>query len=369
MKRFIGPGVLVLSALLLVAGYAPSLLAACEIKDAALQTAVLPLQSSALTIGPDASNGTIIYRQHFRPGNPVMIECSHGAEPDQPAIIGEFSGSGHLSDWSDGTFPAGTVYQTEVPGIGMAVYAWNSTQHTVPFNYPLTSLQQNKGSGWTPQQGIEFDIVFIKTGVIIPGSISGERLPKVNYNFYSVGQPQVNIGSLSFSGVINIVSRTCTTPDVFVPMGRYEISKTFKNNGSVSPWQDASIKLTGCPRFYGMVGSGGGAGGQRIQGRKISNSISVTLSPNTQILDNGLGIMGLISSKESATGVGIQLAWGEKSDPSPQPVTFGASQLFTLPDDGAAQQSIPLLARYIQTAPQVTAGKAEATATFTIYYY
>ncbi|WP_158784610.1 fimbrial protein [Pantoea sp. BAV 3049] len=368
MKNLIRPEILVLSALLL-AGYSSSLLAACGIRDSALHAAVLPLQSSALTIGPDASNGTIIYRQHFRPGSPMMIDCDNSAGPDQPAIIGEFSGSGRVSDWSDSTFPAGTVYQTEVPGIGMAVYAWNSTQYTVPFNYPLTSLQQNNDSTWTPQPGIEFDIVLIKTGVIIPGSIGGERLPKVNYNFYSVGQPQVNIGSLSFSGTINIVSRTCTTPDVSVPMGSYEISNTFKSNGSVSPWQDASIKLTGCPRFYGMVGSGVDANGQMIQGRKISNSISVTLSPNTQILDSGLGIMGLRSSKESATGIGIQLAWGEKSDPSPQPVTFGVSRLFTLPDNGAAQQSVPLVARYIQTAPQVTPGKAEATATFTIYYY
>ncbi|MFC0138973.1 fimbrial protein, partial [Erwinia mallotivora] len=98
-------------------------------------------------------------------------------------------------------------------------------------------------------------------------------------------------------------------------------------------------------------------------------SSKLSLSPNTPIIDSYKGILAVKSGNGSASGVGIQLAWGTQSAPSPQWVNFAESRQFFLPDDGSTQYSLPLMARYIQTASQVMPGKADATVTFTIYYY
>ncbi|WP_152542717.1 fimbrial protein [Erwinia mallotivora] len=369
MKITCGPGAVTTLILLMASASCPSFAASCQLSNSALKSTVLPLQSSALTVGQDVSNGTIIYHQHFRPATSVTLSCENGI-PANPTIRGALTTARRLSDWSDGRFAPGTVYQTDVPGIGMAIYAYGNTQYTVPFSYPLAGIQTNDLSerGWIPHEGIEFDVVLIKTGVIIPGRIGGESLPGVNYSLYSADHSPINLGNLRFSGAIEIVSRTCTTPDIIVPMGNYEISGTFKQPGSYSPWQDASIKLTDCPRFHGMMSMSSGSGNLQ-QGNKINNSIKLSLSPNTPIIDSYKGILAVKSGNGSASGVGIQLAWGTQGDPSPQWVNFAESRQFFLPDDGATQFSLPLMARYIQTSSQVMPGKADATVTFTIYYY
>ncbi|MCX8960887.1 type 1 fimbrial protein [Erwinia psidii] len=358
--------------LMVMAGCSSCLAAGCDVSNPALASSpVLPLQGGAITVGPDVSNGTIVWHQHFRPTSPVTLDCKNEI-PIASSIRGYFATGLRPSNWSDGRFPPGSVYQTDVPGIGVAVYAYDSTQYTVPFTYPLTAIQKDNypNDKWMPHEGIEFDVVLIKTGVIIPGRIGGENLPSVNYSLHSKDRSPVSLGSLRFSGEINIISRTCITPDINVPMGDYEISGTFKQTGNHSPWKDASIKLVDCPRLHGIITEGKGAESGRLQdGDKISNSIKLSLSPNTSIINSSQGILGLKNGTDSASGVGIQLAWGNLSDASPQMVNFSENKQYILPDDGSTLFSLPLLARYIQTAPLVTPGKADATVTFTIYYY
>lgn len=336
----------------------------------------MPLQSLNLTVGPDVSNGTIIYRQYFKPSRATTINCSGNTTTYQPTISWTYSSIPNgISDWT-GTPFSGKVYETGVPGIGIAIYTYNKAvdRYTVPFTYQAWQKEESSESAvWSAQGGFEFDVVLIKTGIITPGTISGPQLPTVVYNFEAQSISPIYLGSLSFSGAINVVSRTCTTPDVVVEMGPYEISKNFTKIGSYTEWKDASILLTDCPRFYGTLNDGRNTfnsdDGTSGTGTITNNILNLTLTPNTSVIDSTNGILSVKTGTDAATGVGIQLAYGSETDTAPEFVDFSSSNDYTMPDDTLTNRSFPLIARYIQTESDVTAGRADATVTFTINYY
>lgn len=69
----------------------------------------------------------------------------------------------------------------------------------------------------------------------------------------------------------------------------------------------------------------------------------------------------------SAGGIGIQLAYSGAS--SLRMVQFSREINLALSAATPASFTTPFLARYIQTEPQVTPGRADATLTFNINYY
>ncbi|MBV4367237.1 fimbrial protein [Erwinia sp. BNK-24-b] len=333
----------------------------------------LPLQSGNLTVGPDVSEGTIIYRQYFKPSRAMRIICSSSTVRYQPTISYYYSTTPNSpSTWANGSF-AGKVYETGVAGIGIAIYRSNSSS-IVPFssNDWVYDTTKDDAHIWEASTGFDFDIVLIKTGTVTPGTISGSRLPTMKYDFSAQNVSGLNLGSLSFTGALRIVSKTCTTPDVTVPMGKHE-TQSFTRPGSTSAWVDASIKLTDCPRFYGMLNDGRNTwnsdNGSSGMGAITNNVLTLSLSPNTAIVNSTNGIIGLKTGSDSATGVGIQLAYGSTSDSSPTLVNLNGSKNYTMQNDTLTTQTMPLIARYIQTESTVNAGRADATVTFTISYY
>ncbi|RRZ96983.1 fimbrial protein [Erwinia sp. 198] len=344
-------------------------------QNAGVMNFTLPLQSSNLTIGPGVSNGTVIYRQYFKPSRSTNIACVGNTTTYQPTISWYYSNTSNVvSDWTDSSFRAGKVYETGVAGIGIAIYTYNLTYYSVPFNYqPWQEERSETSTVWKAQDGFEFDVVLIKTGTITPGTINGSQLPTVKYDFQAQGISPINLGSLRFSGDINIISQTCETPDVTVQMGQYDIAKYFTGPGKTTEWKDATIKLINCPRFYGTLNDGRNTwtsdNGAKGMGAITSNILNLTLSPNTATIDSANGILGIKTDSSSATGVGIQMAYGSTSDASPVLVDFASSKDYTMQNDSATTQSMPLIARYIQTDSTVSAGRADATVTFTINYY
>lgn len=156
-------------------------------------------------------------------------------------------------------------------------------------------------------------------------------------------------------------------------MGSYEIPKIFTKVGSYTDWKDASIILTDCPRFYGTLNDGRNTfnsdDGTSGKGTLTSNILNLTLTPNTSVIDSTTGILSVKTGTGAATGVGIQLAYGSETDTAPDLVDFSLSNNYTMPDDTLTNRTFPLIARYIQTESEVTAGRADATVTFTINYY
>jgi major type 1 subunit fimbrin (pilin) len=339
----------------------------CYFNGSGTITATVPLRGANITVGPDTPNGTVLFRQYFRPSRSPQVNCS--------AVATAYSWRSDylytalpkpLSGWNSGTL-AGRVYETGVPGIG--VYIWWS-------NRPFPVL---KTSGtWTTANAIgnfiltpDFDLSLIKTGPVSPGTISGSNLPTAALNFSVTGGNALRIMTVGFNGSLNVVSQTCTTPEnIPVPLGKYDISADFSGKGSASAWQDATIRLTNCPRFYGTINNEqnnfSSDNGTYGIGTATQNRIGLKLSPNTTVINAAQGIFAVQSGTGNATGVGIQLAYGISA--SPTLADLNAAKNYVMSSTTGTAWNLPLVARYIQTGDTITPGKANATVTYTITY-
>lgn len=352
----------------------PKVSLAMTCSPSATLTTTAPLQGSNIHIGPDAGNGTVIYSMYFKPSQAITVNCDAPSTAYRPTISWIFSSTPRpLSSWSGNPY-GGKVYETNVPGVGVAVRRGSNA-------IPFTENPWGTTTGaltWLAQTGFDFDLTLLKIGPISPGTINGTFLPTVQIYFQTPFTPQIRVVTVGFTGTLNITSSTCTTPDVNVNLGTYDADKVFKAVGTVTPWVDASVKLTNCPRFYGTINDGqnnytGPGGSPAGVGARTGNRLLVTMNPNTSVVDSFEGIMSVSPGSSSATGLGIQLSTGNVGDPSTAStyIRFGG-QLgvsHTLQNSTSTGYTIPLRARYKQTAPTVTAGKANASVTFTINYY
>ncbi|PTT64673.1 hypothetical protein DBR34_04160 [Stenotrophomonas sp. HMWF003] len=180
---------------------------------------------------------------------------------------------------------------------------------------------------------------------------------------------------VDISGSINIVSRTCDTPDVDVPMGSYPIFD-FKGIGSATSWKELDIALSNCPAFYGVYPGNIGSPifdseGAQIDNGRAQNVLSFRLDPTDGVIDASAGVIALRPSAAGddpeATGVGIQIAFGHVN-PVPLELSVLQSSGITPTQVDGASYTIPLSARYIQTLSDVTAGPANGSVVFTINY-
>lgn len=322
--------------------------------------AVVPLNITALTIGRDVPDGTVLYRQTIATQGSYRVYC--------PAAVTSTTTNRWLpvtprplSSWNSGTY-AGKTYETGVPGIGVAVF-WASQV------YPVKSAGSNTGN-LTYTLPSQFDYVVIKTGPVSPGVISGANLPTAQYDFGATGS-ELTVANTRFTGSLRIVSQTCTTPDVTVDLGTYKVSD-FKGAGSVTPFKNFNIQLQNCPAFYGRSASltnTDSATGWVESGRTINpNVLAFSLTPTTDIISAYPGTVGLSptsSGPPAATGIGVQVA--TRIIYAPFNTLIGSGITPTAVD--GASYSIPLQAHYIQTgAAAPTPGPANTSMMFTINY-
>lgn len=144
---------------------------------------------------------------------------------------------------------------------------------------------------------------------------------------------------------ITIVTPSCTvdagSKNVLVNFGSVA-RKSFNGVGSTAGDHSFNIKLN-CKRGVNM---------QNTILLKMQATADPSGSPGVTRLTQGVGV---------ATGVGIQML-----DKSSKPVVFGAATKVGPSAD--IQYVVPYTARYYQTAANMTPGKANGTATFTIEY-
>ncbi|MBM1020178.1 hypothetical protein DA103_11625 [Enterobacter cloacae] len=323
--------------------------------------ASIPLSVGNITAGAEIPNGTVLYRQTYRPGySNAATSCTDRIYDTQFLYT---STPKPLSSWNGSPY-GGKVYETGVPGIGVAF--WRSGD----------AFPKVFGGGCSGSSNciianglLTWDISLIKIGNITPGTILGSNLPCMNESLGNVNSP-VSLLKACFSGTINVVSRTCTTPDVTVNMSKHDIS-VFRATGSTTEWVDASIKLTDCPVFYGTADDGDknswSENGTISIGAVTANKLGVTLTPNTSVLQSSNGVFALSESADSASGIGIQLAYGTSA--SQTPVTFLQEKRYTMTLGSSGSVNIPLVARYIQTESRAQPGKANSAVTFLISYY
>lgn len=326
----------------------------------------MSLQGGNITVGRDIPLGTEVFRQTFMASPGVNLSCSGGAyniETRRGLPVTPLP----LSSWTGSPY-GGKVYQTGVPGLGVAI--WFSG-NALPSSTNQTNCSAGPGDcNWNLQYTLAFDVSFIKIGEVSPGTILGSQLPTMNSQY--VSSNALEIERVNMSGSLNVVARTCDTPDVTVEMGSHKTSE-FSGAGSSTSWKDFSILLNNCPAFYGTYGGVAGpdwySDGTVIMGGSNANIIKLRLDPTQAAIDPAQGILAINSSAPgdgtAATGIGLQMA-----DNTSSPValaTILGSGITPQAIDGASY-SIPLKARYIQTADAVTPGPANATAIFTINY-
>lgn len=352
----------------------------CNISTPSSYVTTLP--GSTINAGEDLPLGSVIYNFTTTLAVHSGVTCSTDSPPQTfsvPVNLDYLLNPLPLSGYSGGGL-AGKVYETGLPGVGVVItgICRPVNKCLMPradntFNFSLTNTGPftiTIGRGWI--------VWFIKTGPISPGAINGSLLPTIK-TFIGQSPSYIaeagNINTVSFNGSLNVVSATCTTPDVNVPLGSHDIG-TFGTVGATTPWVDASIQLTNCsPAFSGYYDLNNSSvsiigAGSLPAGTRTNNLLNVVLTPQNSIIDATNGIMSVSSNTAApaAEGIGIQLAWGSASS-SPTPFSFNGSQNFTPASDGRQSITIPLAARYIRTGSELKPGRADGKVTFTINYY
>ncbi|WP_114192573.1 fimbrial protein [Edaphovirga cremea] len=337
------------------------------------QVDVVNLGGISINVGPEIANGTIVFQSTYRSAAVQGLMCT--TEPGVTYVIPSLMRNENtpmpLATGVTGTY-SGQAYETGVPGLAAVV---TKVVGPIPETYTIVNKSGtgDAGQGWT--QVISLKI--IKTGTVSPGIINGANLPSV----YTEAQATAGVSGLplttqklSFAGQLNVVSSSCTTPDVTVNLGKYSVSETFTGIGSASPWVDSSMTLTNCPAFHGYFSSANSSlteyGSVTLgPGTPTPNSLYLTITPTTSVLDYTNGIFSTISGAGTASGVALQLARGDFRDPESLIFARLASSFsMNVSSTTATDIKIPLAVRYIQRDATVKAGKADGKVTVRIDY-
>ncbi|HFS5792671.1 TPA: fimbrial protein [Citrobacter werkmanii] len=233
-----------------------------------------------------------------------------------------------LTKWQTLSAQGNGVYNTNVPGVGIRMTS--PSGKVLPYDLPINANTYVNING----DGIKAEL--IKTGDITGGTLDTGMLARASVvnQFY--------IANVTLNGNNTITSESCsvTTNPVNVPLGGHDKSE-FSGPGTGTAWQTFNINLS-C-----------------VQGARINVRIDATADSDAGVP----GVIKLDSDPVNASGVGVQV-WYRYED---SPVQFGQERYYyTSPSGG--NEYVQLQVRYYQTTQSVTAGKANATATFTLTY-
>ena len=341
------------------------------------QSNTVPLSATILA-GADLPIGSVIYRLTIT-SNGFGIRCN-GAMNNIPLLFGVSNEPSTPISVGGAPYNGAVVYPTNQPGVGAVVwYSGNAFTKTMPFRTSTFNFGSN-GVTNTMYFSRNVDISLIKTGAISAGFVNGSSLPTiVLYTPETAGYTglPLNYWTLKFSGVVGVTTGTCTTPNVNVDLGKHDLRTTFKGKGSASEWVDSSIILEDCPAFLGYYPTnnpqkssttGDTSGGTTPSGSATANSLVVSLTASTGIIDSANGVIALNNegSDSSATGIGVQIGYNNTTNPTLW--NFSNSWTYNTVSDGAATIKLPLAARYYQYSDVVTPGKASSSVIFTISY-
>lgn len=268
------------------------------------------------------------------------------------------------------------IYKTNIDGLGVLVRYGN---RAVPYDFPSGTNIYNSKDEFVASS--VFDMDLIKYADIPLGAkqvvISSAVLPTVRYSANIVNSSntiilpngKIPMVDINFSSVtIDILTATCDAPlAVNVNLGSWNVHNTQLREGGkfATPWVDASINLTNCPVFYGTGNRGNG-------NTRLDNTMTLTLVP-ANVTTSAQGIMPVDSHGAAAQGADIQLAYGTAASNSKVNFSTGqATSSYTMSSTQGPAYSIPLVARYFQTATNISdvkGGLADGKVTYRIDYH
>ncbi|MFB2681261.1 fimbrial protein [Shewanella mangrovisoli] len=331
-------------------------------------------------VGNDQPIGSVLYQFKTTTSRKVGVICPAYFSVKSTVSIDDSKGKSPITMAT--SIGVGAVYPTDVQGIGVMYYVYNSqkggelvilSNDKTPNFWDYTNAD---GGTLTTYNPTVFRIALIKTGPIASNSVVNmNSLPTVIWELLDNVVTPLKLYRIKPAGSITFISNTCTVLDRQVNLGQYEISNTFQGMGSTTPWIDSSITLQNCPTFSGYYGTESqeqlSADGATASGGTLTpNLLSVTISPTSTVTDS---IISLENSSLTATGIGLQLGYTPdnfNADPlNPAKIwNEGDSWSFVFPSDGTSTFRIPLAARYYQNSQTVNAGKADAKIVVNIEY-
>ncbi|VWC29695.1 fimbrial protein [Burkholderia lata] len=310
---------------------------------------------SPVTVPRDAVNGTVLTAWISTPATSNYYSCTVSGSASTGMLFEPLSMTKSGMTVKGPTGVTYTVWNTNVPGIGIAIgirsyvngcgwQAWLDLGTTVAlFPSPWTGWVCNTNGSVT--NGGQAQMALVKTGAVTAGTMAGGVLfeggsAQSTTGTYTVATASRKSFSLSTS-IINVAA--CTTPDVTVNMGSHMQSE-FTGIGSTTKQAVAvNVAVNSCP--IGL------------------NSIQYEFDPVNAVLNATNGVLAL-SSGSTATGIGLQL-----KDSSGNALKYNTKYTLTSYSSATGgSYTIPLTARYYQTAAKVTAGSANAVLTFTMTY-
>jgi major type 1 subunit fimbrin (pilin) len=330
----------------------------------AAQTIVIPMPTT-LNQPNDAPVGTLLTNIVTTPAS-NFFQCS---APNGGSAVGINQVAGltraigpfgaQVTATLNGT--AFTVFNTNVPGIGIAV-GIKILLSNCPIFQPVLDLGQTL-SGTFPapwfglscaspgntSNGAQVEAALVKTGPVSPGTVTlgviFQLASFVNAPFSAFLQMQTGPGApglISFTmSPVRAPVRSCTTPNVTVAMGTYSVAQ-LKGVGSVTRNVPFNLAFSNCS-----------PGLTQIQYQMSAPAGSAIPSQ---------GVINL-SSDSTARGVGLQIVDGSGA-PLKLDTLYNVSGVNT----STNAYNVPFNAAYYQTAATVTAGTANANLTFTITY-
>lgn len=229
------------------------------------------------------------------------------------------------------------VYSTGVTGVGIRMTWDGATGATYPFTFPFTGL----GTVYV-NVGTFMTVELIKTAAVTGnGPLAGGT-----YTTFSGNGDNVPVVTSMMSPNTKILSPSCIvdagSKNISVQFGNVALN-SFSGAGSTSPSRAFDIKLQ----------CNAGLDAQNTVYLKMEATPDASNQPGVlRISQSGAGVAG---------GVGIQVL-----DAGNNGVKFGEEVKVGASKDGV--YTLPYTARYYQTGPKVTAGRADGTATFTLSY-
>jgi major type 1 subunit fimbrin (pilin) len=259
------------------------------------------------------------------------------------------------------------LYATGVQGVGMAIsgYTWTNANcaaantwfgpgNVSPSGGTTFGQSTKPPAGWSGGGCASFSqgggnlggqilVKLVTTGAQI---VSGNTSSGVLIRGASYYNAAINTGNAYVNFTVTaatITSLSCTTPNVTVPMGTHKTTE-LSGVGTYTASTNFNISLNNCPA--GM------------------NSIQYYISPSTTIVNSANSVVALNSGSGAATGIGLQLLNG-----SGTPFPLNTAATFSgYSTSAGGSYTIPMQARYYQTAATVTAGTANATMTLYMTY-
>lgn len=288
-----------------------------------------------LSFNPNVPNGTILFKKaiDFTPaGESGTLDCGAAGR----LFLFYYNVVG---DWVSKTY-----YQTSIPGVGMAITSWGEDWPAIskPISSPVRLQYGLKP--WT------LTITLVKTGEITTGGVITGRVGIMNTG-YSLYYPPILSFEIGGGIVVDPQVPTCrvNTPAIMVPLGNMPAS-TFTGVGTPAPSKPFNIEL-------------------ECSGIETGKNLNVYTTLTDHTNPGNVSDTLTLAKDSTATGVGIQVLNGSTVVKyGPDSSAIGNKNQWKAGATGNGTFTIPLNARYIQTAPKVTPGTANGLATFTMSY-